>query len=556
MLNRFFEKITDIKNWIDVYNQFVDKNPNKFKNNLKNISFGKAKRIFKKVIRKIKRNEYEPKSVKITLIPKPNGKMRKIGSAKDIDKVFFKVISNVMYDAFDKYLSKNCFSYRKRMNVHNAIRIVKAKVKDCNYILKYDIKNFFDEIDHDILISKLKNMIDDNDFIRIINIILKINKKEDGLLTSNKKGIVQGLSLASVLSNIYLSDFDSYIDSIRKKFYYADIKYFRFADDFIIGSNNEEAIREIQSLIEGTNDNKNYLEENLRLSLNQEKTKKITFNENSRFSFLGIDFKKVINRKNNIAEISVSVGIEDIITRLTDRLILQPKYISKYIVEKNFRVFSGILKYYCNYIDSYSFNTLIDKIEPNIKRLCTQRESLSEINLDIPSYEVFLDKIKERIGNLLFYNGISINDYCEQTISFITNRDLFIEYNYNSFHNLFKRYNVPIPTIINRLENLILQLIEEINRLDTTSKRYESKVKKIIYYTTIHYEIASYLLEYNEYYDDKCKSNIVGPLGVFNCDKVSYEENARIFIMDKIQYLKDNYFNMNLILEHKFISSL
>ncbi len=52
MLNRFFEKITDIKNWIDVYNQFVDKNPNKFKNNLKNISFGKAKRILVGILKK------------------------------------------------------------------------------------------------------------------------------------------------------------------------------------------------------------------------------------------------------------------------------------------------------------------------------------------------------------------------------------------------------------------------------------------------------------------------------------------------------------------------
>ena len=264
-MNNLFNNVIKLSNWIKAHKSIQEKKYRIFNDKLANKSFDKAINLFKKQIRLLKTNKYKPKLVKIVTIPKSNEKVRKIGLSNYIDKVLQRVISNILIETFDKKLSDCNYAFRKHKHIKTLINNMSKKLINSNIVLKYDIKNFFDEINHDILIEKLRKLNIDTRFIEIIKLFLKVNKTDCGIAQINDCGIIQGTSIANILSNIYMNDFDNYVERLIKKHYHADIKYIRYADDIVIALNDYKVIDELKHSVE------QYLVDKLTLNINENK---------------------------------------------------------------------------------------------------------------------------------------------------------------------------------------------------------------------------------------------------------------------------------------------
>lgn len=190
--------------------------------------------------------------------PKP----RSIHKAKVRDRLLHHAIYRMLYPFFDRTFTSDSYSCRKNKGTHKAIqrfRTFSNKVSKNNtrtvWVLKGDIRKFFASIDQNILIEIIKKYIRDDDVISLLSEIIKsFHSTKEGV------GLPLGNLTSQLLVNIYLNEFDQFIKHKLKVKY-----YIRYADDFVIMSDDKEWIEYILSQIS------NFLEEQLRLSLHPNK---------------------------------------------------------------------------------------------------------------------------------------------------------------------------------------------------------------------------------------------------------------------------------------------
>ena len=215
-------------------------------------------------------------------------KKRTIYSFPEDENWFLKLLANKLYK-YDEFISDNCYSFRKNKTAKSVFDDIR-KIKDIDgrYVLKTDIHDYFNSIDEDLLIDKLKEVITDDD--RLLVQLAEILKQDkcycNGELIVEKRGAMAGVPLASFFANIYLKDVDEYF---RDK----GVAYFRYSDDIIMFFKNEEELHryylEFRKLIE-----------NKKLVLNEEKTKTVSPHE--KWEYLGFSYKE---GKIDLADITI-----------------------------------------------------------------------------------------------------------------------------------------------------------------------------------------------------------------------------------------------------------
>lgn len=177
---------------------------------------------------KLKNDMYVPGVALQREIQKGSGKTRRIYKFDSIDRLITKVLSNHISSITEKNLNSHCFSYRNSCSISDCCSIVKKALNDGKkYVVKIDVKDFFENINHDILKNKL-NLIFDS---RICNLICKYLNQPilcNHKIIYFKKGILQGNSMSPALSNLYLNEFDNYIESSITTYFY------RYADDIAL----------------------------------------------------------------------------------------------------------------------------------------------------------------------------------------------------------------------------------------------------------------------------------------------------------------------------------
>ena len=288
---------------------------------------GMSLKRIENLIDALKDESYQPKPARRTYIPKKNGNMRPLGIPSIDDKLVQEVLRMLLEAIYEGSFENTSHGFRPKRSCHTALLHIQKTFSGAKWFIEGDIKGFFDNIDHDVLVGILRERISDDRFIRLIRKFLKAGYVEDWTFHNTYSGMPQGGIVSPILANIYLDKLDKYVKEYIRHFdmgtkrrpgkesndlanerkrtvrklkkvkdgtekaalvarlkaieqeraafpsgdemdgSYRRLKYIRYADDFILGviGSKEDALRIKEDI-------KSFLSESLALELSEEKT--------------------------------------------------------------------------------------------------------------------------------------------------------------------------------------------------------------------------------------------------------------------------------------------
>ncbi len=273
--------------------------------NINNILIKDYPRVIKEVQESFR--HYEPYQVKRVYIPKKNGKLRPLGIPAITDRIIQQCIKQVLEPICEAQFYDYSFGFRPMRDTSMACSRIGDVLHHTGYkwVIEGDIKSFFDNVNHNVLINKLWNMgVRDKRVLMMIKAMLKAGIMD--ITTRTEIGTPQGGIISPLLANVYLNSFDWAIaknwdrkntkvnyknqgDKLRALRERSNIKpayLIRYADDWVIITNTKENAEKIRYRC------KKYLSNELKLELSEDKTK-ITNATNNAIVFLGCKIKMV-----------------------------------------------------------------------------------------------------------------------------------------------------------------------------------------------------------------------------------------------------------------------
>ncbi len=238
--------------------------------------------------KELEEGTYRPLRNRQKEIPKANNKVRTLGIPTIRDRVVQGALRLILEPIFEADFKDGSYGYRPKRSPQAAVqRVANAIAEGKTTVIDLDLKAYFDNVRHHILLEKISLRVNDADIMRLIKQILKV---------SGKRGVPQGGVISPLFSNIYLNEVDKMLEKAKEKTcqeQYTQLEYARFADDLVVLINwhpsNKWLVEAAQRRIK---------EEFaiLQVELNEEKSCVVDLTKGESFSFLGYDFRRIRSR--------------------------------------------------------------------------------------------------------------------------------------------------------------------------------------------------------------------------------------------------------------------
>ncbi len=180
------------------------------------------------LVNQILKCEYIPQPIRRKDISKGNGKFRTLGIPTVVDRMLQQSVMRVIMHQYEYMFSHYSYGFRPQRNAHQAIgKSLEYINSGYQHIVEIDLKGFFDEVDHVLLLQILYRKIKCKATMTLIRRWLRVPIEQNGKLVKRRKGVPQGSPISPLLSNIILHELDEYMEN-------KGMKFVRYADDFSI----------------------------------------------------------------------------------------------------------------------------------------------------------------------------------------------------------------------------------------------------------------------------------------------------------------------------------
>ena len=321
-----------------------------------------AESLLRQIQEELVTNTYRPMRVRKKEIPKDGGKVRVLSIPAIRDRVVQGALKLILEPIFEADFQSGSYGYRPNRTAHGAIdRVAKAIAEEKTRIIDLDLRAYFDNVQHYLLLEKVAKRVRDGDVLHLLKMILK---------ATGKKGVPQGGVISPLLSNLYLTEVDRMLEraiATTRRGQYTNVQYARFADDMVIlidtHPRNDWVVRGVEQRLR---------EElaKLRVEINEDKSRMVDLKKGEAFTFLGFEFRRIMSRNkkwrpNYAPKLKKRTALFGKIKEIFQRNVSQPV---GEVVEQINSILRGWVNYFRIGNSSRCFSMVKDWVEKKVRR--------------------------------------------------------------------------------------------------------------------------------------------------------------------------------------------
>jgi len=321
-----------------------------------------AESFLRQIQEELVNNTYRPMRVRKKEIPKDGGKVRVLSIPTIRDRVVQGALKLILEPIFEADFQSGSYGYRPNRTAHGAIdRVAKAIAEEKTRIIDLDLRAYFDNVQHYLLLEKVAKRVQDGDVLHLLKMILK---------ATGKKGVPQGGVISPLLSNLYLTEVDRMLERgivTTRRGQYTNVQYARFADDMVIlidaHPRNDWVVRGVE---------KRLREElaKLRVEINEDKSRMVDLKKGEAFTFLGFEFRRILSRNkkwrpNYAPKLKKRTALFGKLKEIFQRNVSQPV---GEVVEQINTILTGWVNYFRVGNSSRCFSMVKDWVEKKVRR--------------------------------------------------------------------------------------------------------------------------------------------------------------------------------------------
>jgi len=305
---------------------------------------------------------YRPMRARKKEIPKDGGKVRVLSIPAIRDRVVQGALKLILEPIFEADFQPGSYGYRPKRTAHQAVnRVAQAIVESKTRIIDIDLRAYFDNVQHHLLLEKVARRVHDDEVMHLLKTMLK---------ATGAKGVPQGGVISPLLSNLYLTEVDRMLEramETTRNGRYTYVQYARFADDLVILIDSHPRHDWLMKAV-----GKRLREElaKLQVEINEEKSRIVDLAKGDSFTFLGFEFRRILSRKgawrpNYTPKLTKRTALLGKLRDVFRRFASQP--VGR-VIERINPILRGWVNYFAVGHSSRCFSFVKDWVEKKIRR--------------------------------------------------------------------------------------------------------------------------------------------------------------------------------------------